>query len=107
MRRRHHNTTGERQIRRGKTRDQVKRIAERLDVPYGKPLSDDMAVGDVISINGPTVPVDLRDKWFRVEAMTFDGATLSMPYYDEELTSPYQPGLPPVTNRINRPDSEK
>ena len=28
--RRHHNNTGERQIRRGKTRDQVARIAERF-----------------------------------------------------------------------------
>lgn len=30
---RHHNNKGLRQIRRGKTREQVKRIAERLDVP--------------------------------------------------------------------------
>jgi protein gp37 len=34
--RRHHNNTGRRQIQRGKTRDQVRAIAKRLGVPYGK-----------------------------------------------------------------------
>lgn len=33
--RRHHNNTGYRQIKRGKTRAQVKRIAKRLSIPYG------------------------------------------------------------------------
>lgn len=42
--RRHHNNTGERQIRTGATRDQVRRMAERLGVPYAhdapsKPLA--------------------------------------------------------------------
>lgn len=34
--RRHHNNDGRRQIRQGKTRDQVKRIAEKLGLTYGK-----------------------------------------------------------------------
>lgn len=34
--RRHHNNTGLRQIKRGKTREQVAGIAHRLRVPYGK-----------------------------------------------------------------------
>lgn len=34
--RRHHNNTGYRQIKRGKTRSQVRHIARRLGVPYGK-----------------------------------------------------------------------
>lgn len=33
--RRHHNTTGLRQVKRGKTRGQVKRMAKRLGIPYG------------------------------------------------------------------------
>lgn len=33
--RRHHNTKGVRQIRRGKTRAQVEHIAKRIGVPYG------------------------------------------------------------------------
>jgi len=32
--RRHHNNKGNRQIRRGKTREQVRRIARRLKLPY-------------------------------------------------------------------------
>lgn len=32
--RRHHNNKGYRQIKRGKTRDQVERIARRLKIPY-------------------------------------------------------------------------
>lgn len=32
--RRHHNNTGERQVRRGKTRAQVKAIARRLGLKY-------------------------------------------------------------------------
>lgn len=39
--RRHHNTTGLRQIRRGRTREQVAAMAKRLGVPYG-------AVDDVV-----------------------------------------------------------
>ena len=35
MKRRHHNTKGVRQVRRGKTRTQVERIAKRLGIPYG------------------------------------------------------------------------
>lgn len=35
---RHSNTKGTRQIRRGKTRDQVKAMAERLGVPVGVPI---------------------------------------------------------------------
>lgn len=34
--RRHHNNTGLRQIKRGKTHDQVRAIARRLGVPYGQ-----------------------------------------------------------------------
>lgn len=34
--RRHHNNSGLRQIKRGKTRDQVKWIARRLGVSYGR-----------------------------------------------------------------------
>lgn len=34
--RRHHNNKGYRQVKRGKTRDQVKAIAKRLKIPYGK-----------------------------------------------------------------------
>lgn len=34
--RRHHNNDGRRQIKRGKTRAQVKRIARRLGIPYGR-----------------------------------------------------------------------
>jgi len=32
--RRHHNNRGLRQIKRGKTREQAKRIAKRLGIPY-------------------------------------------------------------------------
>ena len=35
-RRRHTNTSGRQQIRRGDTRDQVRDMARRLGVPYGK-----------------------------------------------------------------------
>lgn len=34
--RRHHNNTGLRQIRRGKTVNQVQRIARKLGIPYNK-----------------------------------------------------------------------
>lgn len=34
--RRHHNNKGLRQIKRGKTREQVKAMAKRLGVPYGE-----------------------------------------------------------------------
>lgn len=34
--RKHHNNKGLRQINRGKTRDQVKIIARKLKIPYGK-----------------------------------------------------------------------
>lgn len=34
-RNRHHNTTGLKTVRSGKTRDQVRRIAARLGIPYG------------------------------------------------------------------------
>lgn len=34
--RRHHNNKGYRQIKRGKTVDQVKRIAQKLGIPYGE-----------------------------------------------------------------------
>lgn len=34
--RRHHNNNGERQIRTGRTVEQVKRMARRLGVPYAK-----------------------------------------------------------------------
>ena len=33
--RRHHNNNGYRQIKRGRTADQVKRIARKLKVPFG------------------------------------------------------------------------
>ena len=32
--RKHHNNKGDRQIRRGKTREQVKRIAQKLGIRY-------------------------------------------------------------------------
>lgn len=35
--RRHHNNDGRRQIKGGKTREQVKRLAKRLGIPYGSP----------------------------------------------------------------------
>jgi hypothetical protein len=35
--RRHHNTKGLRQIKRGNTRKQVERMARRLGIPYAKP----------------------------------------------------------------------
>ncbi len=35
-RRRHHNTKGYRQIRQGRTRDQVREIAKRIGVPYAR-----------------------------------------------------------------------
>lgn len=39
--RRHHNNDGRRQIKRGKTRDFVQRLARKLGVPYGKmPLEE-------------------------------------------------------------------
>jgi hypothetical protein len=34
--RRHHNNKGTRQKQRGKTREQMKRLADKLGVPYGK-----------------------------------------------------------------------
>ncbi len=36
--RRHHNNKGEGQIRRGKTCDQVRWMAKRLNLPFSKPL---------------------------------------------------------------------
>jgi hypothetical protein len=44
--RRHHNNTGVRQIKRGKTREQVRRIAARLGVPYGKAIDSQRDPGD-------------------------------------------------------------
>lgn len=38
--RRHHNNVGLQQIRRGRTREQVKGIAQRIGVSYGKRASD-------------------------------------------------------------------
>jgi len=35
--RKHHNTKGFRQIREGRTTDQVKAMARRLGIPYGAP----------------------------------------------------------------------
>lgn len=37
--RRHHNNTGLRQVKRGKTREQVRAIAKRLKIPYGRTKS--------------------------------------------------------------------
>lgn len=34
--RRHHNNKGLRQVKRGKTYEQVKRMARKLKIPYGK-----------------------------------------------------------------------
>lgn len=34
--RRHHNNKGLRQIKRGKTEEQLKRICKKLGLPYGK-----------------------------------------------------------------------
>lgn len=44
QRRRHHNTKGQRQIRRGRTREQVKAMAERLGVPYGSGKAQEMTI---------------------------------------------------------------
>jgi len=35
--RRHHNNKGSKQVREGKTEAQVKAMAKRLKIPYGKP----------------------------------------------------------------------
>lgn len=39
--RRHHNNTGYRQIKRGKTREQVKAMAKRLGIEYRAEVSDE------------------------------------------------------------------
>lgn len=54
--RRHHNTTGQRQIRRGRTREQVKHMAHRLGVPYGEPQAADAVdpVGELAEREPPT-----------------------------------------------------
>jgi hypothetical protein len=57
-------------------------------------MNDDLRVGDVIQLNGPSVPTDLRDKWFRVEATSWGTFALSPPYHDPELTRPYHPTRP-------------
>jgi hypothetical protein len=46
--RRHHNNKGLLQIRRGKIREQVKRIAEKLNIPY---RSDCTCYGDYVCDN--------------------------------------------------------
>jgi hypothetical protein len=52
-------------------------------------------IGDIIQVNGPTVPVDLRDKYFRVEGIDEQGSVrLSLPYLDRKLTRRYHPPDP-------------
>lgn len=48
------------------------------------------AAGDVIQCQGPSVPRELWDKWFRVMAVTDVEVVLSRPYVDRELTKPYR-----------------
>jgi hypothetical protein len=38
--RRHHNNKGLRQIKRGKTREQIERIAHKLGIPYAKIIQE-------------------------------------------------------------------
>jgi len=48
-------------------------------------------VGDVITIDGPSVPDDLKPMFFRVEEIEKDSVRLSQPYHDAALTTPYHP----------------
>lgn len=43
--RRHHNNKGSRQVKRGKTVDQVKRIAKRLGIKYASPKASEVRDG--------------------------------------------------------------
>jgi hypothetical protein len=71
--------------------------AERKLRPAG---AEAFKVGDVIQIHrGPGVPVELRDKYFRVEALEARGVRLSLPYLDRELKRRYYASLPPVSDR--------
>lgn len=46
--RRHHNNKGSRQIKKGKTVEQVKRIAKKLGIPYGRRASSALGEGEKI-----------------------------------------------------------
>lgn len=61
--RRHHNTDGRRQIQRGRTRDQVERIARRLGIPMNTTHGDgSKLVADCAGSIAPrTVNADTRD----------------------------------------------
>lgn len=53
-------------------------------------------VGDCIQVNGPTVPLDLRDKYFRVCSIDEGSGQveLSPPYLDAACTQRYHPKDP-------------
>lgn len=57
-------------------------------------LRDHFEVGDVITVNDSTVPLDLRDKFFRVVAIDGEGVKLSRPYLDQACTMEYHPPYP-------------
>ena len=48
--------------------------------------------GDVIQVNGPSVPEDLHDKYFIVADTSTGAIDLSAPYWDRACTRPYVPG---------------
>jgi hypothetical protein len=55
-------------------------------------MDEKLRPGDVIQVNGPTVPQELRDKWFFIEKITRDGSLeLSQPYHDPQCAQPYVP----------------
>lgn len=45
-------------------------------------------------MKGPTVPADLQDKWWRVEAIEGGHVKLSKPFLDSACTLPYHPPMP-------------
>ncbi len=53
-------------------------------------IAADLAVGDIIQTDGPTVSPDLRDKYFIVRAVTPE-IVLSWPYVDAGCTVLYVP----------------
>lgn len=59
-----------------------------------EPVEPDFQVGDIINLKGPSVALDLQDKWFRVEAIDADGVKLSPPYVDAKCTVRYHPPPP-------------
>lgn len=74
------------------------------------PPDVNMSIGDVVSFGPhPTVPGELVDKYFRVEAMIGEagevrGWKLSRPYVDAECTVPYH-AKPPTRHRGKWPNA--